>query len=466
MKIEKSIKSKVTQKTMKLSRCYRYFLFFIMITIDSSLDISNGIFSSASKEIKNKLKINNTKFGTFSTATSMGKIISSFLFILINQKISRKWLISTYVFLNGMFLFCFKITENVRILIVIYGLLGLTKTAPGIYIPVWINQFGHSEYKTVEITTVLLFQSIGKIIGHLINLIFGRKNWQNGFLISGVILIILSFCCAISNEDYFSRNLFPKEIQNIDSENKKRISCTIFEETNEDKFFDNKEIDYGAEFAMLFKNPLYIISLICGSIVRGLITCLNYWFPDFLRHLIPKQHLKVTISFIFISLIGPFGGIIFNGYLKRYIGSYESRKASWPIVILQFIASIFAISIGLMNSLISVCISTICYLIFNSSVLALIQGIIISSVDKNLSATGFAFANVCMQILTGPLPIVYGLINDKYKMTYPWIAMCSIMSINLLAIPLLICLAIFRNKKFDEEEKLKRKDNEEELIER
>lgn len=466
MKKENSIKSKVVPKRMRLSRCYRYFLFFIMITIDSSLDISNGIFSSASKEIKNKLKINNTKFGTFSTSTSIGKIISSFLFILINQKVSRKWLISTCIFLNAMLLLCFKITENVKILIFIYGLLGLTKTVPGIYIPVWINQFGHSEYKTVEITTVLLFQSIGKIIGHLINLMFGRKKWQNAFLISGVILTILSFCCAISNGDYFSRNLFPKEMENIDNENRKRISCTIFEETNEDKIIDNKEIDYGAEFAMLFKNPLYIISLICGSIVRGLITCLNYWFPDFLRHLIPKQHLKVTISFIFISLIGPFGGIIFNGYLKRYIGSYESRKASWPIVFLQIIASIFAISIGLMNSLISVCISTICYLIFNSSVLALIQGIIISSVDKNLSATGFAFANVCMQILAGPLPIVYGLINDKYKMTYPWIAMCSIMSINLLAIPLLICLAIFRNKKFDEEEKIKRKDNEEELIEK
>ena len=220
MKNENTIKSKESPKRMKLSRCYRYFLFFIMIIIDSSMDISNGIFSSASKEIKNKLKINNTKFGTFSTATSIGKIVSSFLFILINQKISRKWLICTCIFLNAMFLFCFKITENVRILIVIYGLLGVTKTVPGIYIPVWINQFGHSEHKTVEITSVLLFQSIGKIIGHLINLMFGRKNWQNGFLIAGIILIILSFCCAISNEEYFSRNLFPKEMQNIDNENK------------------------------------------------------------------------------------------------------------------------------------------------------------------------------------------------------------------------------------------------------
>ena len=50
--------------------------------------------------------------------------------------------------------------------------------------------------------------------------------------------------------------------------------------------------------------------------------------------------------------------------------------------------------------------------------------------------------------------------------------MLTIMSINLLAIPLLICLAILRNKKFDEEIKKKNKkknienDNEEELIEK
>ena len=118
-----------------------------------------------------------------------------------------------------------------------------------------------------------------------------------------------------------------------------------------------------------------------------------------------------------------------------------------------------------MKSLISVCIITICYHIFNSSILALIQGIIISCVDKKLSASGYAFANICMQIIVGPTPILYGIISDRFKNKYPWLPMCCIMSINLLAVPLLICLAILRNKKFDEEEKKENK-NEEELIEK
>ena len=463
MKEEKNTEKKNIKKN-NLSRCYRFFLFFIMVNIDGSLDISNGIFSSASKEIKKNLNINNAKFGSFSTSNSIGKVLGSLLFIMFNQKISRKLLITVSIFLNSFFLFCFKITQNAEILLIIYGLLGLTKTIPTIYIPVWIDQFGHSGYKTIQITSVQLFQSLGKIIGVLINLILGYENWQNGFLISGSYLLILSFCCLISKEDYFSRTLFSKKIQNKNIKN--RISSTIFEDHGtSDNTTDNKKNKKNnnllTDFSSLFKNPLYILSLICGSIVRGLISCLNYWFPDFLRNIINKPNLQLTIVYSIICLVGPFGGIISNGQFKKCIGSYESRKASWPIVILQFIASIFAISIGLTKSLVSVCIITICYLIFNSSVLALIQGILISCVDKKLSATGFAFANICKQIIVGPIPIIYGFLYDKLKDKYPSLPMCFIMSINLLAVPLLICLAILRNKKFDEEV-----DKNQELIEK
>ena len=96
---------------------------------------------------------------------------------------------------------------------------------------------------------------------------------------------------------------------------------------------------------------------------------------------------------------------------------------------------------------------------FNSSALPLIQGILISCTDKNLSATGFAFASVLTQLATaGTTPMIYGMINDRYKSKYPWLAMVSMMSMNLFAVPLLIFLAIKRNKKFDEEEKEKYKE--------
>ena len=146
---------------------------------------------------------------------------------------------------------------------------------------------------------------------------------------------------------------------------------------------------------------------------------------------------------------------------------YETRKSSWPLVVLQTIASCLGISIGFMKTTISVTIATILFLIFNSSALPLLQGILISGIDKNLRVTGFGIVNILTQLLTsGTTPLLYGIINDRYKDRYPWLAMVCIMSMEFIAVPLLILLAILRNRKFDKEEELKNKEQGTELIEK
>ena len=448
-------------RQVKLSRCYRIFLFFIMINIESIMNVSSGILSSATKEIKFQLKLSDTQFGSFGTANSIGRIISSILFGMYNQKISRKWSTTIYVIFHAIFLLCFKSTENAYILIFIRGLLGFTQIAPSVYVPVWINQFGVSEYKTIKITSIQFFQTTGKLLGHLINLLLGLENWRMGFVIEAIYLLILAFCCMISSEDYFSRILFSKK---IDEENNKRISCTIFEHYEKEEDNIEKKSNYFSDLVILLIDPLYILCLVSRCILHGINTCLHYWFSDFMRTVIKEKQYKVSIYYSIICFSGPLGAIIFNSQLKKCIGGYESRNASWPIVILQFIASIFAIIIGLMKTSISVSIATAVFLIFNSSVLPLIQGILISCVDKKLSATGFAFASTCTQLLTaGTTPMIYGIINDKYKDKYPCLAMVSMMSLHLIAVPVLIVLAILRNRKFDEKEN--RKEQSEELKE-
>lgn len=372
---------------------------------------------------------------------------------MYNQKVSRKWSTAIYVIFHAIFLFCFKLTENANILIFIRGLLGFTQIAPSVYVPVWINQFGINEYRTIQITSIQLFQTIGKLLGHLLNLLLGLENWQKGFIIEGIYLLFLAFCCFITSEDYFSRTLFRKK---IDEENEKRISCTVFEEQNEDKKNIEKNSNYFSDLIILLKDPPYVLCLVSRCIIHGINTCLHYWFSDFMRTVIKEKQSKVTIYYSIICFLGPLGAIIFNYILKMFIGSYESRNASWPIVLLQLIASIFGISIGLMKTSLTVSIITTIFLIFNSSVLPLIQGIMISCVDKKLSATGFAFASTCTQLFTaGPTPMIYGIINDIFIDTYPWLAMFSIMSLHLIAVPLLFILAIIRNRRFDEEEKSK-----------
>ena len=47
-----TIKKKNTFRRVKLSRCYRFFLFFIVISVEGVMNISAGLMSSATKEMK------------------------------------------------------------------------------------------------------------------------------------------------------------------------------------------------------------------------------------------------------------------------------------------------------------------------------------------------------------------------------------------------------------------------------
>ena len=450
-------------RKVRLSRYYRIFLYFIMVTMEGMVNVSSGLLSSATKEVKKSLNMNDAKFGSFGTANSLGRIISSTLFGMFNQVISRKWSTTLSVGFHALFLLCFQITNNANILIFVRGLQGLTQMPQAIYIPVWIDQFGIRKYRTVQITSLQLFMTTGKCIGYFLNMFFGLENWKKGFFIEAIYLLFCSFCCLISSEDYFSRTLYRP-----DTEDNERITCTVYEEKEEKSNKNVKKNNFLYDLKILSCHSLYLISMLCRCILHGLNTCLHFWLADFMRNVIhEKNQLKITICYSIICFTGPLFGILANLVLKPWIGNYESRKASWPLVFLQLTASIFAVSIGFMKSTLTVSFATILFLMFNSSALPLLQGILISCVDKSLSATGFAIANILTQVLTsGTTPLLYGIINDRYKEQYPSLAMISIMSLQFIAVPFLAALAILRNKKFDEEEKKKKEEQGEELIEK
>ena len=450
-------------RKVRLSRYYRLFLFFIMASIEGVMNIANGILSSATKEIKKSLNMNDAKFGSFGTANSFGRIISSTLFTLLNQKISRKWSTTFGIGFHAVFLLCFHVTNNANILIFVRGLHGFTQMPPSIYVPIWIAQFALRSYRTVQLSTVQLSQTIGKCVGYLLNMYFGLEHWKKGLLVEAGYLLFCTISCLVTSEDYFSLTLYRPKLTDEEEKNL-RISCTIYEEQEIKQ--EQKKSSFFTDLKILSCHSLYLLSMACRCILHGINTCLHFWLADFLRTVIHEQNqLKITVYYSIICFAGPIGGIIANWLLKPIIGSYESRRASWPVVVLQLIASVFGICIGLMKTTLTVTIFTILFLMFNSSALPIVQGILISCVDKSLSATGFAIANILTQVLTsGTTPLLYGIINDRYKEQIPNLAMLCIMSLEFLAIPFLCVLAYLRNKKFDEEEK--NRDKGEELVDK
>ena len=334
------INKKNSLRKIKLSRCHRLFLFFIVISVEGAMNISSGLMSSATKEIKKSLNMNDAKFGMFGTLNGIGRVIGSTLFGMYNLTVSRKWIQTVCVGFHAVFLLFFKLTNNGNILIFMRGLTGLTQMPPSIYCCVWIDQFGLQSYKTQQITAVQLFQTTGKCIGFYLNMYFGLDNWKAGFLVESIYLFFCAFCILISSEDYFSITLHPEV-------HERETSCTTYKEQ---PLHHVKKETFFSDLKVLVCDHLYMISMACRCILHGLNTCLHFWLADFIRNVIQeKSQLKITLLYSLICFMGPIGGIIINTLLKPVIGGYQTSKASWPLVFLQSIASLFAIRIGFMK---------------------------------------------------------------------------------------------------------------------
>ena len=103
-------------------------------------------------------------------------------------------------------------------------------------------------------------------------------------------------------------------------------------------------------------------------------------------------------------------------------------------------------------------IATVLYLIFNSALLPILQGLIITSVPSNLKGIAYSIANLVTMLLTsGPAPVIYGIINDKYKSVYPKLGMFATMSCSFIALIFFIGLMIGKyrviNKQKNKDEK-------------
>ena len=81
------------KKKFPLSRTTRIILFFFLVSIEYSINVSSGLLSSASKIIKDSLKMNDTDFGLFGTCYGIGRVLGSLFFMLASDTLNRKYIL-------------------------------------------------------------------------------------------------------------------------------------------------------------------------------------------------------------------------------------------------------------------------------------------------------------------------------------------------------------------------------------
>ena len=102
--IEKELEK---EKKVILSKSLRWFILLILCLLHSFLGVSGGVFSSGVTIIKKELNLTDNQFGSFGSINGIGSIIGSFLFTLLNNKISRKYYFLFAMSLNTCMNLCF-----------------------------------------------------------------------------------------------------------------------------------------------------------------------------------------------------------------------------------------------------------------------------------------------------------------------------------------------------------------------
>ena len=455
-------------EVIKLSRKLRIILFFLVISTEFFMNISSGLLSSASVAIKKEFNIGDKDFGLLGTSQGIGRVFGNLLYIYFNNKLSAKYIISFSMLLKGALAIIFKFSNNFQILVYVRGVVAIFRMPPSIYCPVWIDQFGIQKYKTVQMSTIPMVQTVGKMLGFFVHMIVGEDNWSNGFIIQGTLLIFIGLMLLCFPSIYFSNKIKAKEKT---EENKGRASDFEYTEKNLNLRAKRNKSPlkiFLSDVHELFSNPVWTISMIGRAILYGLTTTIHFWESDYMKNVIQiKDSREVFMMYSAITLLGPLGGVICNSLVNPLIGGYEKKEASYAAIILHLIEVSCGMSLAFLRQKKYFLILTLLYFLFDASVIGIINGINISSVRPQIKATGFSITNLITHSLTaGPGPYIYGFINDKYKDKFLGAGMLCMMFICALDIPIFFIMTIIRNRRLDlkakeKEEKLLNKDKEE-----
>ena len=402
----------------------RSFIFFILFLSIIASNLTKGIFISSSS-IKTTLSLDDLFYGIFASLYSVGKVLGTLLLMYLINKVHRKWLIIISIIITSLLLSVFKVTVNKYILMSVYCLIGMTSMTIIVYIPIWIDQFAMTKYKSIFLTLIQFGEAFGLALGYILNYLIGDEKFQLQFLINGGVLFILAMTLLpISNLYFSSRVLILNEVNGSEQVNIKEdneninehnsvISLFRIRQSNESTF----ELDFMSKIKTIMSSPLFICSLISSTILLTTMTVITYWIIDYIKTVFKvEDQQKALVSYILITISGPIGGLFTSVIVSITIGNYNHRHAGTIMFLMYFLATLVANQIYLVNDYLLFVAITILYLMLCSTALPMIQGISLGSVSQSLKGTAFSLANFFINIF-GVIPstYAYGYINNKYK---------------------------------------------------
>jgi hypothetical protein len=451
-----------------LSRSYRFIAFLVMVTIEMAINVSSGVLSAASKTIKKQYSMMDVEFGYFGLAQGIGRTFGSIFYTVMVNQISAKWLGGAFSIVKGFVLAAFELTQSKWVLICLRGVIGFVHMPPSTYIPIWIDQYGLRNWKTVQMSFLQALVPVGKVLGFVFVNLFGEERWKFAYDVEGLYLVFCGLFIVFSPIDYFNRKvvLMTDEERPTEYKDEKWMQTSIF----------NRRASRPGSKGQKLWNDLYTVITnyefeLCNcakALQNGTQSCIHFWCGDFMINRLGMDGTVKTFVYTIMNISGPAFGFILSPVINKVFGSYETNHAPIVIMVLHLLTISFGLSATLINNVIVFVICMTLFFGLLSLCLAMTNGCLMISINKDLKGMCYSVGNITCMSITGALcPVIYGKVNDIFNPKgIRYAGMLSIMLINgsaslfLLELGRIKCKKEKKNKE-EKKEELVDKDNEE-----
>ena len=430
-----------------LSRKVRIFIFCLFLILSIVVDLDGGIFSSSVDKIKETLEINDQKYGTFVSISFFGRIVGLVIFMtLINFK-HRKFTLITTITLHGCSYILYSLSKNFTLLTFIKMFAAANKVCASIYRPVWIEQFGLSNYKSVFFALVQIIGTYGQVIGFNLGSFFFKENWRLALIYIMILMLIIAFCFLLIPTKYFKRSYMfygnklvdaveeNNDENSISSDKNSRNSRITQSSTRKKTVFVNlkkklkkKKYDYKnllKDLFSLIKNKIYLLSIIKRSMNTFVLEIIHAFLKIYQEKALknPKEKLIVLFYDIACLVANAVGGLLIGGIITKSLGGYESKKSILVLIIPEILSNVNIFFLIFTNNFYVYNINLIFFFFFYSSSSPIIYGYLIKTIPKAIKATGVGLDMIFSTFLGKiPGPIIYGTLEDKYSEKKPGFA--------------------------------------------
>ena len=345
------MKSTKKLKKVKLSKKIIWTLLFIISLIHGLMCISQGILSSCVRQIRHELDLSYEEYSLFGTMNGLGSLIGSFIFTLIINYVSHKYLICIMLIINSLAHFAFYFKLKYYFLLLSRFIAGFASVFCYIYFPMWVDEFGIKSWINFMQTFVQVSNTVGHVFGYFIYYLLGSTRWKYGFLYEIFSINCLVLFMALIPNYYFDKNKKSDNNNtfnnnNINSEEEIKLKNDNDDNINNNKIKNKNNINYSIIKDILCNIP-YIFIVLYRTNRLFVFVAIDFWFSDYIQsNLYEYNPSNIFMSYSISIVLSPLLGLIFGGILSNKIGGPKGKHSFKAMFYLQ----IFSVFFGFLSN--------------------------------------------------------------------------------------------------------------------